>query len=465
MGHADWGEALLAMLRRMEAPGARPELTHVRPGITAYAIPSFDGTALQFAFPVAVERDLISESGLPVEGVDGAVGAVIEHLKARAKERRELGALFGHGTTCRERYVENTEPCTLIRSERVSDTLLWRPNAHNWFRDGEIHLSLRGAVPWPGPPGGRALAQVEETLSTLIGAVGEEVHRAPEGVLKEWWRTSLDQKVLRRRLPELGLVSFVGDGARPARSFTRARCFPAVAGPKEGVHIPFRCPPELGPVEVTLEGSNVRATGLGIREGEIFAVIGSNAEGKSTFLQAILSGEDDHAPGDGRERIVTRAGCSAVEASPVDMQGSDVSLFFRSLPPGIMGTPHAVFGPGSASLGMAQQIQQAIRRGAPLIAIDEDRSAANLLVPSCVHSEGIVPLSALLARERHRLGGTGLLIAASALDVLIAEADRIMLLRDHIAAGMDRKVFRRLLHRRLSQLVEALAGFGKSDSE
>ena len=145
---------------------------------------------------------------------------------------------------------------------------------------------------------------------------------------------SIDQKALRRALPGVGLVAFVADGTRPARRFTRFRCHHRIAGPKEGVHVPFRCPQELDPVEVELAGSGRVVTGLGIRRREVFAVAGSNAEGKSTLLHAVIAGRDDHAAGDGRELLVSDNGVAGLVRA-TDLSGADVSLFFSRLPPGV----------------------------------------------------------------------------------------------------------------------------------
>jgi len=83
--------------------------------------------------------------------------------------------------------------------------------------------------------------------------------------MKRGWESVLDQQHLRSELNGMGLVCFIGDGTRPARSYTRHRSWHRVAGPKDGVHIPFHCPVELSPVEVMLAGSNQTVTGLGIK--------------------------------------------------------------------------------------------------------------------------------------------------------------------------------------------------------
>jgi len=175
-------------------------------------------------------------------------------------------------------------------------------------------------------------------------------------------------------------------------------------GPREDVNIPFTCPGELEPVEVELPASNRTVTGLGIRKSEVFAVAGSNAQGKTTFLDGILAGMDNHAAGDGREQVVTVHGLHTAEATTSLMTGADISMFFSALPPGINGTPRAASGMGSGSMNMASQVQRAIERGAPLLIIDEDRAAPNLLVRSCLQTGEITPLSEILARDRGKMG-------------------------------------------------------------
>jgi hypothetical protein len=107
---------------------------------------------------------------------------------------------------------------------------------------------------------------------------------------------------------------------------------------------------------------------------------------------------------------------------------------------------------------MAHEIQTALSAAVPLLILDEDRAATNLLVPGCLQGDGVTPLSTLLATRREALGETALLFAASSLDILIAQADRILTLRDHAALSIDPGEFRRRLDRHLAEVREHLAG-------
>ena len=207
-------------------------------------------------------------------------------------------------------------------------------------------------------------------------------------------------------------------------------------------------------------GSGRTITGLGLRRREAFAVAGSNAEGKSTFLHAVIAGQDDHAAGDGREFLVSVDGVTRAEAGERYLAGADVSLFFHSLPPGVSGGPRAATGQGSGSLVMAHEIQTALRAASPLLILDEDRAATNLLVPGCLQSGEVTPLSTLLAVRREALGKTTVLFAASSLDILIAQADRILQLTGHEARALDPGEFRRRLDAHLAEVREHLAARG-----
>ncbi|MDV2480469.1 hypothetical protein F8E02_00290 [Methanoculleus sp. Wushi-C6] len=432
---------------------ARIDRGAMRDLVNTYLVRSLDTTALRFSLPLL----LAAPSGASGPGADGAAGVLIEAIKAAVPGERDLGPIAGAGTEHPRHCLPNVEPVTLVASRSAVGTDLWRPDDGNRIDGDSLRLVIRGALPYPGPPTPGAVGEVMDRFSALIEGLDRVVRRVPERTLVAARDLSVDQKALRCALPGLGLVAFVADGTRPARTFTPFRCHPRIAGPKEGVHIPFRCPADLDPVEVELAGSGRVATGLGIRRREAFAVAGSNAEGKSTFLHAIVAGQDDHAAGDGRELLVSVDGVARAEAGERDLAGADVSLFFKSLPPGLAGTPRAAFGRGSGSLVMAQEFQAAVRASAPLLLLDEDRSATNLLVPGCLQSGEVTPLATLLATRREALGETALLFAASSLDILIAQADRILLLAGHEARALDRGEFRRRLDVYLAEVREHLA--------
>ncbi|MDK2973643.1 MAG: hypothetical protein PWP08_14 [Methanofollis sp.] len=420
--------------------GETVDRRRLRERTNAYCIRSPDGASLQFAMPLLIPGLL--PAGIDPRGADGAAGVIIDEVKQAVAADTRLRPLGGLDTAWPARYAAGIEPVTLVHSDAAIGSELWKPDAENLFGPDGLHCTVRGAVPYPGRPEKRAIREIAETVAALARGIGHVMHRIPPGDLAAAATLSLDQKLLRTHLPSMGLVCFIGDGTLPARSYTRFRQHYRVAGPKEGVHVPFVCPEEIGPIEVELPASGRSVTGLGIRRREVLAIAGSNAQGKTTLLNAIRAGEDDHAEGDGRELVVAVRGARMAEAGGQHLNGADVSLFFRSLPPGMSGTPKAAFGQGSGSMTMAVQICTAVREEAPLLLIDEDRGAANLLVRSTLQEEDVTPLSEILAERPEALGDTACVVATSSLDTLIARADRILVLRGHSAGAISAEAFR-----------------------
>jgi hypothetical protein len=101
-------------------------------------------------------------------------------------------------------------------------------------------------------------------------------------------------------------------------------------------------------------------------------------------------------------------------------------------------------------------VHEAVVRGAPILIIDEDRAAPNLLVRSCLQTGEVTPLSEILARDRRKMGETALVFAACAMDTLVAQADRIMVLDRHEASAIDRDVFRRKVAESLEKMARDL---------
>jgi len=456
MSSTGWMEELSRILSQIGDSDAAVDHKRLRPAVNAYLIRSHDGHALQFSLPVVL-RDLPPlPRDLPPAGIDGAVHAMIEEIKAHVRDDSALHPLGGIDTTLAARYAAFIEPVTYIHSAEEIGQMLWAPDEDNFIDAEGLHLEIHGAVRYPGPPDAHTRRQVEGMLRALLDSIAGTVGKTDVRKMEGAWLASADQKLLRSRLDKMGLVSFIADGSRIARQFTRYRPYFRVAGPKEGVHIPFSCPPGASPVEIELPATGDVVTGLGIRRGEVLAITGSNAEGKTTLIQGILAGEDDHAPGDGRERMVTLPGAGLPRAGSREMDGEDISLFFSSLPPGVGGTPDCVRGHGSGSMVMAAQIRRLLDRGSPLLLIDEDSAATNLLVPCATQSDGVTPLADLIATRREVLKGAAVVVAAATMDYLTASADRILTLEDHRVTAIDRDLFRRRLRMHYRRLVEAL---------
>ncbi|HOJ95226.1 MAG TPA: ABC-ATPase domain-containing protein [Methanospirillum sp.] len=433
-----------------------------RLGTDAYLVPSPDHQDLTFSFPVCFRRPLLEEISLPLSSSAGAVHAIIEYCKQASGKIKDVGMLYGARTGNQGRYMVNVEPCTVALSMSALASHLWRPDDGNLLTPEGIRLTIRGAMPYL-PVSSRNSTFILDELSTYLQSIAECIHRVPIRQIKREWEIVYDQQHLRSKLSEMGLVSFIGDGTRPARSYTRYRCWHRVAGPKDGVHIPFNCPVKLEPVEVMLAGSNHTITGLGIHKGEIFAITGSNAEGKSTLLNAIEAGEDDHAIGDGRECLVTIAGGVSPDATSIELKGADLRPFFQKIPPGMAGRAESAFGQGSGSSSMAYRISDAIRRATPYIVIDEDRAAQNLMVPCYMSSSDVRSLASLLAEAREWCNGTTFIIAGSGMELLIAQADRIIRLCQHTPRALSVDTYRAGLtdyYQKIERLIPNNSGKG-----
>ncbi|MDD1728952.1 MAG: ABC-ATPase domain-containing protein [Methanospirillum sp.] len=448
-----WNSYLTEILTQIRTPDLAAD-PHARLITEAYLVPSPDRQDLQFSFPVLIHTNIGDDISLPRSGSAGGIHAIIEYCKEQAVRNPELGLLYGAETVNQSRYQVNLEPYTIVSSQSCIATGLWHPDEQNYVDEQGIHLILRGALRHH-EPSQAGIPEMAAKLSAYAQAIADQVHRVPLSRIRKEWETTVDQQTILNRLPDLGLVSFIGDGTRPAREFTRYRCWERVAGPKRGVHIPFYTPKELDPIEVFLPGSNQTITGLGIRAGELFAITGSNAQGKTSLLQAIHAGEDIHAPGDGREHLVTVRGGISVDATNVELKGVDLTPFFETLPPGMGGDPGCATGQGSGSASMAFRIKDAIVKRRPYIIIDEDRSAQNLVHPCYMSVEGQVhSLASLLYRDRSWLEGTGLIIAGSGMELLIARADRIIRLCDHAAVPVSKDEWREGLRRYYQHLIE-----------
>ena len=265
-------------------------------------------------------------------------------------------------------------------------------------------------------------------LDELPGVVREAL--MPAGVDAEAARTHVetveDADYLRGRLPRLGLVAFVACGSvLPRESGASDR-------PLRGEAIPFESPEEF---RVTVELPNRGSvSGMGIPEG-VTLIVGGGFHGKSTLLSALAWGVYDHAPGDGREYVVTRADAVKVRAEDGrSVAGVDISGIIGDLPGGrtttSFSTPNA-----SGSTSQAANIAEALEIGTSVLLVDEDTSATNFMIRDermreLVQKEPISPFIDLVRPLYDSLGVSTIVVVGGVGDYLDV-ADRVILMEDY----------------------------------
>jgi predicted ABC-class ATPase len=235
-----------------------------------------------------------------------------------------------------------------------------------------------------------------------------------------------DADHLRKRLPTLGLVAFVADGAvLPRESGASDR-------PLREDAVPFESPEEF---RVTVELPNRgEVSGMGITEG-VTLVAGGGFHGKSTLLSALAWGVYDHAPGDGRELVVARA--NAVKARAEDgrsVAGVDISGMIGDLPGGRDTTSFSTTN-ASGSTSQAANIAEALEIGTSLLLVDEDTSATNFMIRDermreLVSKEPISPFIDFVRPLRDSLGVSTVVVVGGVGDYLDV-ADRVILMEDY----------------------------------
>jgi len=283
------------------------------------------------------------------------------------------------------------------------------------------------------PARGRSVdARAAKTM--LLEELPEFVSRAlvpaPQGGV-EVGRSRLHVEVvedadhLRGRLPGLGLVAFVADGAvLPRESGASDR-------PLGDDAVPFESPEEYR-VEVDLPNRGI-VSGMGVPEG-VTLVAGGGFHGKSTLLSALSWGVYDHVPGDGRELVVARDDAVKIRAEDGrSVSGVDISAMIGDLPGGRstedFSTPNA-----SGSTSQAANIAEAIEAGTSLLLVDEDTSATNFMIRDermreLVRSEPISPFIDLV-RPLHRTLGVSTVVVVGGVGDYLDVADRVILLED-----------------------------------
>ena len=242
-----------------------------------------------------------------------------------------------------------------------------------------------------------------------------------------------NQEHVRGRLSELGLVAFVGDGARlPRESGASDRPLDSEAA------IPFESPESLRVrIEVPNPVDGTRAlTGMGIPAG-VTLIVGGGYHGKSTLLRAIERGVHPHVPGDGRDRVVSDPALVKIRAEDGRrVERVDIRGFIDALPSGA-DTGAFSTEDASGSTSQAASIVEALEAGASGLLLDEDTSATNFMVrdarmQALVRSED-EPITPFVDRVRElyeRRGVSTLLVMGGSGDYFDV-ADLVIGMRDY----------------------------------
>ncbi|MDQ3842165.1 MAG: ABC-ATPase domain-containing protein [Actinomycetota bacterium] len=235
-----------------------------------------------------------------------------------------------------------------------------------------------------------------------------------------------DADHLRKRLPALGLVAFVADGATlPRESGASDRPL------REGA-VPFESPEEF---RVTVELPNRgEVSGMGIPEG-VTLVAGGGFHGKSTLLSTLSLGVYDHVPGDGQELVVARADAVKIRAEDGrSVAGVDISGMIGELPGGRPTTSFSTTN-ASGSTSQAANIAEAVEIGTSLLLVDEDTSATNFMIRDermreLVRKEPISPFIDLVRPLHDSLGVSTVVVVGGVGDYLDV-ADHVILMEDY----------------------------------
>jgi predicted ABC-class ATPase len=202
--------------------------------------------------------------------------------------------------------------------------------------------------------------------------------------------------------------------------------------------VPLRAPEAL---RTTIELPHAGAIGgLGVPRG-ITLVVGGGFHGKTTLLRAIEEGVYDHAPGDGRERCVTRSGAVKIRAGDGRRIAEvDVSPFVADAP-GVGDTTRLSTEDASGSTSQAASIIEALELGADVLLFDEDTCAVNLMVRDRrmqeLVADGDEPIRPLIDHVRGlRDAGVSVVLVAGSSGEWLDVADTVIQMRRFAAVDV-----------------------------
>lgn len=264
------------------------------------------------------------------------------------------------------------------------------------------------------------LAELVEASSSLMWeAIGHDEARAFVNLVE-------DHRYLQMQLEERGLVTFVRDGSNLPR-------ISGISSRPLRDAVLFQSPEEL---RVTLDTRHHGpVTGMGIPHG-VTLITGGGFHGKTTLLEAIELGVYPHAPGDGREWVVTRR--DAVKVRSEDgraVTAIDLRPFIHDLPRGKT-TARFETQDASGSTSLAAAILESLEVGSRMLLLDEDTCATNLLIRDArmqrlVARETIVPFIDRVRELHETLGVSTILVLGGSGDYLDV-ADLVIMLEEYL---------------------------------
>jgi len=283
--------------------------------------------------------------------------------------------------------------------------------------EGNETLVLRFTMVLPGESRRILTAPVEEMLFFRLPALAADLALKLDAVAVNKHLSHLRRcRALREAVDAKGLCAFLANGAILARKNGK---------PVDGA-TPFKAMADFQTTITLPDGTSFE--GLGIPKG-LTVLVGPAFHGKTTVLEAIAQGVFDHIPGDGREACVSLYGTTfpCVEEDRA-VRTLDLSFFLKTLPGGRSPKRFATTS-ASGATSQAATLLETIAAGTPLLLLDEDASAANLLTRderiNALFSKGetVTPLA-----ERAR----GLVQAGISMVVVAGASSRWLDLADHV---------------------------------
>ena len=294
-----------------------------------------------------------------------------EQAVARIALRDYVTRAFGDAIRSTARQRRGSGKSGLVLIDTPGQKLLDRSSC--LLRNDTIEVRFSAGL----PAAGRSVLgrEAREMLCDEIPRIVEQALLHDDGHAERaraFIECAKDADFLRRKLPELGLVAFVAEGAvLPRRSGIDDR-------PMEGNAVPFGSSPESRRVEIELPHAG-RVTGMGVPRG-VTLIVGGGYHGKSTLLTAIAAGIYNHIPGDGRELVVTDDRAVTIRSEDGRrIEKVDISPFISCLPFGKSTTAFSS-DDASGSTSQAANIVEALEAGAKTLIVDEDTSANNFMI-------------------------------------------------------------------------------------